>query len=983
MNRCKHPSPGKARLRSHQPCIPLLAGGALAATLLLFGSVPAVQAATKFYPDVVMIQYYDNIPGTTISALTGSPKFPNSPDRVVFAPLPEIPVDANNNYGTRITGVLNAQASDSYYLIMCSDDQGALYLSNDASEAGKVLIAKEPEWNPSRAWAATDRRPDSAKIDSLQLAPNVSVPQDFVTGQPRFFELLMKEGGGGDNLAMTTSPGFNATPVPPNGTDPDFLAFSLGVYADDVPKVLSGPRLKNGSAVAGQETTFTAVYYAPPGNVSYQWFRNNTAIPGATDADYVFTPASGDAGVTYRVQVTVDGKSGQSADVALRFDAFSPGLVKVELYYGITGTAVQNLIDSASYQADTPDEIRFIAGASTPQDLADNYGARMSFRYTPGKAGNYRFFTRSDDASRIYLSTDGTLDVTTATVLAEETGCCGTFMEPPNPRTSDPRLVNDPRVSLNIFGLMKEGGGGDFFQIAAREETDLTPASSLRPLGGSVIGVMANGTGVALEIAKNPASVTNVEGRTVTFEARGSATPEGTPVVYQWQKNGLNIPKENGPRLVLTNIQVSANNTKYKAVISTVGAIQKTTTEAVLTVLPDTFPPQPNLAAAKTSSGDFEVSVTWDEKVKDDEAGNQANYSVTPGTIATFTYWPYDQGTQIRLSGVQAGQTISVTVNNVSDLKGNKLTTPVTKSVKLENLLSWTGIGGDQYNTERTTTAFSDGMVAIGPKDFDLISGGSQYWDNKDEATFVYEEITGDFDRAVRVEYQDPTSQWARSGLQVREALDSGITGPEVDAGYQMSQNFTIRVNPVVQWSGAAGNNSYELIVRPIQGGRYDPATYPATYAIQNGFGGAPNYPTAWMRIKREGQVLSAYKSDDGVTWVGPATVTFSDDPNTPDQDESLANTVFVGMFYAPEMNNNATADGLGHSAVAKFRDYGPFGSGGAPTISIAPPGVVTFSDTLQSAPVITGPWAPVAGAASPYPIPAGTTQRFYRSARP
>jgi hypothetical protein len=102
--------------------------------------------------------------------------------------------------------------------------------------------------------------------------------------------------------------------------------------------------------VAGTETTFTAGYYLPPGTASYQWFRNGTAIGGATEAEYVFTPAAGDAGANYRVQVTVDGKSGQSADVILRFDAFSPGLAKVELYNGITGTAVQNLLDSPKYR---------------------------------------------------------------------------------------------------------------------------------------------------------------------------------------------------------------------------------------------------------------------------------------------------------------------------------------------------------------------------------------------------------------------------------------------------------------------------------------------------------------------------------------------------------------------------------------------------------------------------------------------------------
>jgi hypothetical protein len=931
-----------------------------------------------------MIEFYENIGGTTISALTSSPKFPNSPDRVVFAPTPEIPVDAADNYGVRIRGVLIPQMNDSYHLIMSSDDQGELYLSSDVNAANKVLIARESEWNGSRAWATTDRRPDTAKVDPAQPAPNVSVPQAFMIGQQRYFELLMKEGTGGDNLAMTTVlDGF--IPVP-DGTPPDFTAFGLGVYADDVPKVLSGPRPKpravgdTGSAVVGQETTLTAAYYAPPGTASYQWFRNGTAIVGATSAEYTFTPVAGDAGALYRVQITVDGKSGQSADVALRFDAFSPGLAKIEFFWGIGGTAVADLINAAKYQTNAPDEIRFVAGASTPTDIADNYGARISFIFRPAQSGNYRFFTRSDDASQIYRSTNGTLDVTTATLLAEELGCCGAFMEPPAPETSEPQALTAGQ-SYPLFGLVKEGTGGDFLQIAAREEGDVTPAAALRVVGGPSMGVMANGTGVGLSIAQNPQNATIVEERNITFEARGVATPGGTPVVYQWQKDGVDIPGATGSRLALTNVPISANNTMYRAIVGTVGGIQLTTTVAQLTVLLDTFPPEPRVAALRTAAGSFQVSVTWDEQVQDEGASNQVHYSVTPGTIASFKYWPYDQGAVLGLSGVQGGQAISVTVSNVSDLKGNTLTAPVTRSVNLQNLLSWTGIGGDQFNAEKMTDLFSDGAVAISTKDFDLISGGSGYWGNIDEATFVYEEITGDFDRAVRVEFQDPTSQWARSGLQVRETLDAGVTAEQVGAGYLMSQNFTIRVNPVVQWNGSPGNNLYEIIHRPIQGGTYDPASYPAMYAVQNGFGGVPNYPTAWMRIRREGQVIETYKSDDGVTWVGPATVTYTNNDATL-EDESLAATVFVGMFYAPEMNNNGTADGFGHSAVAKFRDYGPFG-GAFPTISIAPPRTVTFTDTLQSAPVVTGPWANVLGAVSPYTIPLGTTQQFLRAVRP
>jgi hypothetical protein len=421
----------------------------------------------------------------------------------------------------------------------------------------------------------------------------------------------------------------------------------------------------------------------------------------------------------------------------------------------------------------------------------------------------------------------------------------------------------------------------------------------------------------------------------------------------------------------LSNVQLSENNTRYRAVISTIGGLQQTTTEAVLTVVPDTFPPQPTVAALVTAGGEFQISVTWDEQVVDEGASNPVHYAVSPGTIASFTYWTNAQAAVLGLSGVSAGQTISVTVSNVADLKGNRLTSPVTRSVTLANLLSWTGIGEDTYNRQRSTDLFSDGAVARGTKDFDLISGGDANWGNYDEETFVYEQVTGDFDRAVRVEYQDPTSQWARAGLMVREVLDTGVTHDQVTAGYRMSQNYTIRVNPVTQWSGAAGNNSYELIHRPVEGGVYDPAGYPAMYAIQSGFGGAPNYPTAWMRLRRVGQVLEAYKSDDGITWVGPATVTYTNDPATAEQDESLAPTVYVGMYYAPEFVNNDTANGFGRSALAKFRDYGPFGGGGGPRLTVTRSGnSITLSwtggGTLQEAPAITGPWTDSLSQANP-----------------
>ena len=82
--------------------------------------------------------------------------------------------------------------------------------------------------------------------------------------------------------------------------------------------------------------------------------------------------------------------------------------------------------------------------------------------------------------------------------------------------------------------------------------------------------------------------------------------------------------------------------------------------------------------------------------------------------------------------------------------------------------------------------------------------------------------------------------------------------------------------------------------------------------------------------------------------------------------------TVYVGMYYAPEFINNDTANGFGRSALAKFRDYGPFGGGGGgPDLTITRSGSsITLSwtgeGTLEEAAQITGPWTTSLSQANP-----------------
>ncbi|MBK7998129.1 MAG: hypothetical protein IPK15_05205 [Verrucomicrobia bacterium] len=80
-------------------------------------------------------------------------------------PLPD---NGTNERFTTIFGILNVATAGNYQFAVSSDDIGNLYLSSDENPANKTRIAREPEWNGSRQYAATDRRPGQGNISAMQ-----------------------------------------------------------------------------------------------------------------------------------------------------------------------------------------------------------------------------------------------------------------------------------------------------------------------------------------------------------------------------------------------------------------------------------------------------------------------------------------------------------------------------------------------------------------------------------------------------------------------------------------------------------------------------------------------------------------------------------------------------------------------------------------------------------------------------------------------
>jgi len=123
----------------------------------------------------------------------------------------EGPVNWADNYGTRIRGYIVPPATGSYTFYIAGDDSSELWLSTGASPANKSRIAYVSGWTNSREWTKYASQQSDAK--------------SLTAGQKYYFEILHKEGGGGDNIAVGwTGPGISAITVVGGG--------AISSYAD-------------------------------------------------------------------------------------------------------------------------------------------------------------------------------------------------------------------------------------------------------------------------------------------------------------------------------------------------------------------------------------------------------------------------------------------------------------------------------------------------------------------------------------------------------------------------------------------------------------------------------------------------------------------------------------------------------------------------------------------------------------------------------
>jgi uncharacterized repeat protein (TIGR03806 family) len=327
---------------------------------------------------------------------------------------------------------------------------------------------------------------------------------------------------------------------------------------------------------------------------------------------------------------------------------------------GSTLTALTN----TTYNPNWPDNpvaaySRVFTNCETETNILNQYGQRLRTFVVPPTNGAFRFWIAGDDMNQLFLSTDENpanivpiANVSTWTNPREWT-------REPNQQSAPIILQAGRRYYLEA--IMQEGGGGDNLCVrwqmpdGAFEE----PLTASSAAGTRLIPC----TGIASTpgFFYQPTNASVAESANATFSLLAT---NQSPMTYQWQRSGTNLPGATQSLLVASNTSYLADNGKvFRCVVSNAfGAV--TSSPATLTVVADITPP--SLVSA-INQDQTHITIIFSEALEVASATNAANYSVNGGITVQGAALVNAQTVSLTATSLTLSNNYTVTVNQVRD----------------------------------------------------------------------------------------------------------------------------------------------------------------------------------------------------------------------------------------------------------------------------------------------------------------------------
>ena len=317
---------------------------------------------------------------------------------------------------------------------------------------------------------------------------------------------------------------------------------------------------------------------------------------------------------------------------------YAPGVVLFRAYPAGGGNAIATLTNHPTYLNNTPDYEQVISSmnsraASPPynNNSRDNYGGSVSGHFIPPTSGNWIFYISSDDDGLLLMNTNGPNSSGKAPVRFAP-GCCRALSGGSDPTVPITLIAGQ---AYFIEALFKEGGGGDYVEVAARLQGAVTP---LVVIGSGNLAFASR-----LSITQNPTNLTLLEGQNASFNVGVSvAGAGGGSQRYQWQRS------EDGTGASFTNIVGATlssytfrafgvdSNIQFRVIVSLPGLQTNTSSAATLTVLRDTVPP--TLLSVRVGEDRSSLILTYSEAIDPAVASDPGNfYFLEPGAPVALT----------------------------------------------------------------------------------------------------------------------------------------------------------------------------------------------------------------------------------------------------------------------------------------------------------------------------------------------------------